>query len=174
MAFYTLWVLGVLITAGAALAAWKTGQNLQKTWKFQKAALKDSENRLVSKNALPVLGWLFMGMIMLSLASQASVLEAEAATQPDRLCFFGAALFFLAKGLEAFYKDRVVLTPQGFIWTDETWKYQQLKSVDIQGTRADVVLKNGKDFLVSKGVGTAIAQGLEDWKGKRRRAGKVK
>lgn len=174
MAFYTLWILGVLITAGAAIAAWKTGQNLQKTWRFQREATKSRGFKLVSKNVIPVVGWLLAGMLMLSLASQSSVLEAEAATQPDRLCFFGSALFFLAKSLEAFYKDRVCLNDQGFIWTDEEYKYSQIRKIELHGTRADIVLKNGKDFLVSKGVGGVISEGLKQWTDRRRKAGKVK
>ncbi len=174
MAFYTLWVLGVLITAGACIAAWKTGQNLQKTWKFQREAIKHRGYKLISKNAIPVVGWLLAGMLMLSLASQSSVLEAEAATQPDRLCFFGSALFFLAKSLEAFYKERVVVNDQGFIWTDEEYKYSQIRKVERSGSRIDIILKNGKDFLVSKAVGGVISQGLGEWMERRRKAGRIK
>lgn len=168
MAFYVLWILGVVLCVFAIYYLYKNVVLAKDSFAFQKQFKRLHPGcELLTYNRGWVFFDVFLAFLLFSFGTQAQMLETEWQTQPDRLCFWGIGIFYAARTIHHWISGRVLFYKQGFAWKKQEVPYQTVQEITPYRNGWDIKIK-GEVLLVPAKMGQEIQNRMDEWKKHRR------
>lgn len=171
MAFYSLWILGILICILSIIFLYKQVAALKESFDFQRQFMKMHPG---TTKATFDQGWMWLDIVLFFFVlSFASVAMAQPSTAsegfaPEVLCFFGIAIFCASKAIARWKDGRMLFYHQGLVYQNYDIPYATIQSVEPYGANQyELACKKGK-FMISKREGDYILSRIDEWKKQKR------
>lgn len=169
MAFYTLWILGILLCLLSTVVLFKQVIALRKSFDVQRNYMKMHNG---STKATFDQGWLFFDIVLalfvLSFSTQSQNMTGGEGFPPEYLCFIGIAIFLASKAVQHWHDGRIVFGSQEMVYHDEEIPYSTIRTLEPYGSRQfELACKKGK-YMVSSRQAQEIDRRLSAWKESRR------
>lgn len=169
MAFFSLWILGFVICALAAVLLWKQAVAWRacNTFRKQFAAI----HRDVVRQTFD-LGWMWLDIVLvffvLSFASQSRLFAPDEGFSPEILTFLGIAIYCGARALMHWNEGQILFYPQGFVWKTTDIPYSAIRSMKEDGRCFEIATRR-ETILVSRLQYEGIARHFQQWKDSRKK-----
>lgn len=167
MAFYSLWILGILICILSVILLYKQVAALKTSFDFQRQFMKMHPG---TTKATFDQGWMWLDIVLfffvLSFATSALAKPSTAKEgfAPEVLSFFGIALFCASRAAARWKDGRILIYKQGLVYQNYDIPYSTVQSIEpYGGSQYELASKKGK-FMISKREGEYILKRLEEWK----------
>ena len=165
MAFYSLWILGILILALSIVFLYKQAVSLKQSFDHQRNFMKLHPGTV---KATFDQGWLFLDIVLaffvLSFGSQSLMMAGDNGFSPETLCFIGIAVFLGAKAAQRWNDGRLLFYKQGLVYHTDDIPYSTIRSLEkYGGSQYELSAKKGK-FMISRREGEEIERCLQKWK----------
>ncbi|MBF0579825.1 hypothetical protein IM774_08545 [Erysipelotrichaceae bacterium RD49] len=170
MAFYSLWILGILILALSIIFLYKQAVSLKKSFSYQQNFMKLHPQTVKASFDQ---GWLFLDILLaffvLSFGSQSLLGAGENGFSPETLCFLGIAIWLASKAIARWNDGRILFYKQGLVYHTDDIPYSTIRSLEkYGGSQYELTCKKGK-FMISRREGEEIERAVKEWKQAKRR-----